>query len=244
MRDLSWYDYSTVADLSVQKTGPAQVTVNGQVTYTLQLVNLGPGAANGAVVTDTLPAGLTTPQLTACTATGGASCPALVLPAPVSGPWTIPTLPAGGSVALTVVGTAPGVVGSLANAVSVAPPAGISDPNPTNNTSQVATQVVTTPPTSTLADLGIIKSGPSAVGIGGGIVYSVVISNAGPAAANGAVVTDTIPAGLLTPQLTACTTTGGATCPAVALPSAVSGPWTLPSLPASVTQLHSMLAAT
>ena len=111
----------------------------------MQLVNLGPAAANGAVVTDTLPAGLTTPQLTACTAAGGASCPALVLPAAVTGPWTIPTLPAGGGVTLTVVGTAPAAIGTLVNLVSVAPPAGISDPNASNDTSQIATQVITSP---------------------------------------------------------------------------------------------------
>ena len=139
---------STVADLSVQKSGPAQVAVNGQVTYTVQLVNLGPAAANGAVVTDVLPVGLTAPQLTACTA-AGASCPALVLPAPVTGPWTIPAWSAGGSVTLTVVGTAPGAAATLVNVVNVAPPAGTSDPNASNNTSQVTTRVVTSPPAST-----------------------------------------------------------------------------------------------
>ena len=222
---------ATIADLSVQKSGPAQLLLNGQITYTLQVVNLGPGAANGATVTD-ISSGLLTPQLTACNAAGGASCPALVLPVPVAGPWTIPTLPAGGAVTFTVTGTAPAAAGLVANSVSVAPPVGISDPNPANNTSQVSTQAVSSLPPATTADLAIIKSGPSAVGVTGVVTYTVVISNAGPAAANGATVTDLPSLNLSSPALVACSTTGGATCPAVVLPSPVAGAWTLPALPA------------
>ena len=226
---------ASIADLSVQKGGPSQVTINGQVIYSIQVVNLGPGSANGATVTDTVPAGLVAPQLTTCTASGGASCPAVIYPVAVVGPFTIPVLPAGGAVTLTIVGTAPGVSGDLTNSVSVAPPAGTSDPTPANNTSQVSTQVVISPQSSTQADLGIIKSGPAAVGVAGVVTYTIIISNAGPAAADGAVVTDTVPLNLVGPALTACTTTGGATCPAVVIPAAVTGPWTLPALPAGAT---------
>src|SRR4029078_9795099 len=124
---------ATVADLLVQKSGPAVVAANGTVSYALQVVNLGPGAANGATVTDTPPGQLGSPLLVACVASGGATCPALALPVAVSGAWTLPTLPAGGSVTLTVTGTAPGVIGGLVNAVFVSAPAGVTDPNPLNN---------------------------------------------------------------------------------------------------------------
>ena len=40
------------------KTGPATVSPNGSITYTLNVVNNGPSAAAAVVVTDVLPAGV------------------------------------------------------------------------------------------------------------------------------------------------------------------------------------------
>lgn len=48
-----------VADLAINNSSPAAINVSSNVTFTLTVTNLGPDAANGVVVTDALPAGLT-----------------------------------------------------------------------------------------------------------------------------------------------------------------------------------------
>jgi uncharacterized repeat protein (TIGR01451 family) len=48
---------SDQADVAVAKTGPATVAAGGAITYTITVRNLGPDAAMGVLVVDTLPAG-------------------------------------------------------------------------------------------------------------------------------------------------------------------------------------------
>jgi uncharacterized repeat protein (TIGR01451 family) len=97
------------ADLSIVKTGSAaSVRAGGVVTFTLTGTNSGPGAANGAVIRDVPGTGLDclTPSPTAtCSASGGAACPAATVPvANLQGPGgvTIPTMPAGGGIVITL----------------------------------------------------------------------------------------------------------------------------------------------
>ena len=99
----------TLADLRLVKTSSAATVHSGDVvTYTLTATNAGPSAANGAILRDTPGAGLncSVPSATAtCTASGGAACPAATVPvANLTGPSgvTIPTLPNGGSVVITL----------------------------------------------------------------------------------------------------------------------------------------------
>jgi uncharacterized repeat protein (TIGR01451 family) len=69
-----------MADLSVTKTNHADSVVKGsQVTYDITVHNDGPDAANDAVLTDPAPTRLQDCALAtpACTASGGASCPAV-----------------------------------------------------------------------------------------------------------------------------------------------------------------------
>ncbi len=66
-------------DVCVVKTGSAPVAYeNSQFTYTLSIVNFGPGAATGVTVTDTLPAGVTlvsaTPSQGSCSGTSTITC--------------------------------------------------------------------------------------------------------------------------------------------------------------------------
>ncbi|MGG6462308.1 hypothetical protein [Solilutibacter silvestris] len=69
-------------------------------------------------------------------------------------------------------------------------------------------------------DLSITKSnGTTTVTSGGSTVYTIVASNAGPAAANGATLKDALPTGLSSCPTLTCdgsAATGGAVCPAVA----------------------------
>ena len=93
------------ADVSLDKAvAPTNGAVGDTVTYTLTIGNAGPFAADGAVVTDPVVAGLDCPAATvvACTARGGAQCPA----APITSGGlqgaglTIPLLPVAGGIIL------------------------------------------------------------------------------------------------------------------------------------------------
>ncbi|MFD0724484.1 beta strand repeat-containing protein [Lysobacter brunescens] len=104
------------ADLRLTKTNtPGQ---NGEVdqaadtvvsgtptTYTITVSNLGPDAANGAIITDPAPSNLTCATAT-CAASGGAVCPvptgAALVTALQGAGATVPTLPNGGAVTITL----------------------------------------------------------------------------------------------------------------------------------------------
>ena len=96
------------AELSIIKAASPVTAVAGSVvTYTITASNPGPSAAGGTLIRDTPGAGLncTDPVATAaCTASGGASCPAATVPvASLTGAGVaIPTFPAGGQIVLTL----------------------------------------------------------------------------------------------------------------------------------------------
>jgi uncharacterized repeat protein (TIGR01451 family) len=104
------------ADLRLTKTNTPGI--NGEVdqaadtvtsgttsNYSITVSNIGPDAANGAVLTDPAPAGLTCTTAT-CTAAGGAACPvatgAALVTALQGAGAAIPTLPNGGSVTVVL----------------------------------------------------------------------------------------------------------------------------------------------
>ncbi|MBP6749344.1 MAG: DUF11 domain-containing protein, partial [Xanthomonadaceae bacterium] len=104
------------ADLRLTKTNTpgangevdqlADTVISGATTsYSITVSNLGPDAANGAVLTDPAPTGLTC-TTASCTAAGGAACPAVTgaaLVAALQGAGAaIPTLPNGGSVTVVL----------------------------------------------------------------------------------------------------------------------------------------------
>jgi uncharacterized repeat protein (TIGR01451 family) len=215
----------TSADVSIVKTGTATVQVGGAISYQLTLVNAGPGAANGAVVTDSVPAAITG-VITTCMAAGGAVCPASI-PAGNAVNVAIPALPSGGQVTLMVSGIAPATAQNLSNTANVAAPPGITDPVAGNNTSTATTAVIASVPQQ--ADLVAIKTGPASVNAGGTVTYTVIVTNNGPVAANGAVFADNVPAAV-TGVTTTCAAVNGAVCPAVTAGNAISV--TIPTLPA------------
>jgi trimeric autotransporter adhesin len=86
------------------------VTSGATTVYTITVSNAGPDAANNAVITDPAPTGASCSTAT-CTATGGAACPAQTGAALVTALQgagaTVPTLPVGGSVTITLNCTVP-----------------------------------------------------------------------------------------------------------------------------------------
>lgn len=87
------------------------------------------------------------------------------------------------------------------------------------------------------ADLSITKSHPAGTLVSGGsVVYTIVAKNAGPAATNGALLKDALPAGLSACPTLTCSNgdaTGGATCPGSVTPAALQAGTLAVNLPAN-----------
>lgn len=174
-------------DASITKTGPATAIPGGSaITYTLEVVNDGPSVASNAVVTDTLPAGLTLQSITlggtAVNNTGTGN----------NLQFTIPQLLVGNANALTytIVATIdPAATTTLTNSATVT---ATGDTDPSNNTS---TAVVTT--LTPTADLGVTKN-VSATNAepGDQLTYTILVTNNGPSVAQGVTLTDVLPAGV------------------------------------------------
>ena len=172
-------------DLTIAKIANGTFT-QGQTgaTYTLTVTNAGTGPTTAPVsVTDTLPAGLTAtaiagPGWTCVLATLTCSRSDALAPSASYPPITL------------TVNVAPNAPANVVNSASVS---GGGETNTSNNTS-----TVTTPVTSLLPDLAIVKvpQGTFVRGQTGGS-YTLTISNIGAGPTAGAVsVTDTLPLGL------------------------------------------------
>lgn len=125
------------ADVQVTKTGPATVAAGASITYEIQVSNAGPSDADGTTLSDPLPAGLSDVAVSCGDESGGAVCGAF--DERIAG--TLARLPASGRVTLTVTATAPNAAATLVNTASVAPPDGVTDPDPDNARSSVTTEV-------------------------------------------------------------------------------------------------------
>ena len=136
--------------------------------------NDGPSAVTGASVTDPLPAGVTAATWTFAGADGGGT-----VTGPTSGTGALATtvnLPVGATVTFTfTVQVDPSATGSLTNTATVSPPAGVTDPDPADNS---ATDTDTLTPQ---ADLSITKTDgvPTAVP-GTSTTYTIVVTQRRP----------------------------------------------------------------
>lgn len=127
------------ADLSITKTdGATTYAAGGTTTYTIVASNAGPDPVTGALVADIFPPGITSANWT-CAGAGGGTCTA----ASSGNISDTVNLPVGGSVTYTVTANISGsATGNLVNTATVAPPAGVTDPVPANNS---ATDINTQP---------------------------------------------------------------------------------------------------
>jgi large repetitive protein len=170
------------ADLSIEKTAlPTSVNANGEVTYTLLVVNHGPDAAQAVVVTDDLPAGETYVSNDAgCTVSGEEVTCAFGEELLNKASQTIHLVVRMG------ISLANSTVINAAEVKSTTP-----DPHEANNKSQAEVAVVAA------ADLKLTKTAsPGTVNADGEVTYTLGVSNAGPDAAKGVVVTDELPTGV------------------------------------------------
>jgi uncharacterized repeat protein (TIGR01451 family) len=96
---------------------------------------------------------------------------------------------------------------NLGNTATVAPPGGVTDPEPGNNSGTDTNAL------AAVASLSVQKTVTSAspVSPGGAVTYRIEVANAGPSAALGATLTDTVPAQLGSVTWT-CTASAGSSC--------------------------------
>lgn len=138
---------STFADLTITKTdGVAAVGTGNPTTYTIVASNLGPSAAMGATVADTVPAELTGATWT-CVGANGGVCPA-------SGSGNINALvdlPVGATATFTLTGTA-STPGKLINTATITAPGGVVDNFPGSNGQTDVDDVGTLSPVTVMKD--------------------------------------------------------------------------------------------
>ncbi|WP_162314909.1 DUF11 domain-containing protein [Pseudoxanthomonas yeongjuensis] len=239
--DITWTIIDDDVDLATTKSVSTPSPMIGtDFTYTVTYANntarptVTPLDAHDAIATiaDALPAGVLFNSWT-CQASNGASCPGGTANGNTSGSGAISgsvTLPAGnatagGSLAYTITARldAAPTCNAITNTSTIATPAGIVEgtssapgfvtPSPGGTANNAASADVT----PACADLSIVKSAmPTSVVSGGKVAYTLLVSNAGPAAADGAVLIDPQPAGVdcSAGTLTCDNETGGAACPA------------------------------
>ncbi len=165
------------ADLSLTKTATDTTIGNGETTnFDLGYASAGPSDAVAAQIVDTLPAGLTF-------VSGPAGCTALGQVVTCA----LGTLHSGdtGTRRIVVRGTS---VGTKLNTAAIS--ATTADSASANNTATASVAV------TSAADLGLTKTGPATVDAGATMTYTLTTSNAGPDAATGVAIVDTLPAGL------------------------------------------------
>ena len=186
------------ADVGVAQAFTGATTPGLTAGYSIVVTNHGPSSVAGVTVTDLFPAVLVAPSWT-CVADPGSSCAAAAGSGSIA---TTVTLQAGDTATFTVSATiAAGATGTLVNTVTVAVPPGVIDADATNDSA------TTSVPLTPAADLQISKNGPASAVAGTDVVYTTVITNAGPSDAIAVTVADPTPSGLTFVSNTgACTT--------------------------------------
>jgi uncharacterized repeat protein (TIGR01451 family) len=178
-------------DMAVTASGPSSVDVSAgstTATYTITLINNGPNAAQGVVLSDTLPAGSTFVSMTP--AGGNPDTFTLSQSGGTATETATANIVSGSSDTFTLVVSAPA---GLANGAAFNNTSSVSaqnpDPNTANNSFTVTGSVVNNNPN---ADLAVTISGPATASEGGTVTYNITVTNAGPAAASGAMLTSTL----------------------------------------------------
>lgn len=195
---------TALSNLVVSGSGPAgTVTGGGTATFTIDVRNDGPDAANNLTLLNNTGSFLVLRASgVSCVASGGATCPATL-----SASMTVPTLPAGGALAFTIATTVSGGVnGTVTNTFSATAE---NETSRADNT-YTGTATVVTPQTGVFAT-GV---GPAAPVPGGGTAsFSMTVGNAGPDPAPSVSIVNNVGSNLVFSGI-ACTASGGAVCPA------------------------------
>lgn len=213
-----------VTDLQVTVSGPATAAGGADFAFVTIVDNNGPADADGSVVTIDVPPGSTNLAASCVPLNAAAVCPTLTIAGDtVTG--TIPTLTfdtgtaIGGGLSITITGRFPSPGDpSLPTSVSVNLPAGMSDSNPSSNTSNINTVM------DYRVDVGVVKTvSPAVIADGQPVTYTLVFTNNGPSSADGLELADNLQASgtasiiyqTYDSVFVDCAVTGGAECPQV-----------------------------
>lgn len=178
----------------------------GNITYTVTVANNGDVPATGTVIDDAIPAGISAFAWT-CTASGGAVCPNLSGSGAIH--ETLATFPVGGQVVYRITATVAAIPpASIVNTSTANPPHGACFPD---KSAPPCAASVANPPGPIVA---IVKTTSSAQAVPGATVtYALTVRNPGSVGADGTVVDDAIPAGLVAPFSWTCSAGNGGVCP-------------------------------
>lgn len=189
--------------LALEKTGPATAVPGQSITWTVTASNPGQVQVDDAVVTDYLPSGVTLTDAPGCTPTTGVG--------PLRITCAVGALAPEASRPFAITATVDQNFVELINTASIAAPSvgpGVIDV-------AFATTTVGVPPVPVLA---ITKTGPETASAGQQITWTIVGENRGEVAADDAVITDMLPAGVTLVAAPGCTPATGVgplevTCP-------------------------------
>lgn len=230
-------DVRLIPDFSVIKTAPTSATPGTTFTYTLTPRNNGRPVgsltfsatqasdvttanvpdvlgSNPVTLTDTLPAGVTLTNAFSgagwsCTGSGTSTIVCTLANAnayPAAAATNFPILTA--TALITAGCSPPPVPAARTNTVVISSPQAESVTS--NNTATAVTAI-----SCASANVSVVKTdGVTTLAAGSTTTYVITVSNAGPGAANGSVLSDTPSAGLSCNAISCGAATGGAICPA------------------------------
>jgi gliding motility-associated-like protein/uncharacterized repeat protein (TIGR01451 family) len=187
---------NTNVGLQISKSGPALANAGSDITYTIEVTNTGSSNAVGVLLLDNVPAGISNVTWTAiATGNGGTTVSksggagnGINLTANIEGATAGP-----GKVVVTI----NGIVSAAADSTII----NTATIEYAGNKQSAATTAV-----NHSADLRIVQTAPTLINAGDSIRYELEITNTGPANANAALLTDTIPEQVKNINWTAITT--------------------------------------
>ncbi len=167
-------------NVTIQKAGPATVTVGNALVYMLSYANNGSANASGVTVVDTLPNGVSYVSAN--------PAPSSVVGQVIT--WNLGTVAAGASGSITVNVQSSNTLANgtqLTNQVQITTTT--AGDNPGDNSSSVTT-------TAQRADVAVTKSSPNNFPVASGqqVTYYLDFANLGPAAAANVALADVVPA--------------------------------------------------
>lgn len=163
------------ADLTVALSAPVSASVLSPFTDTVVITNLGPGTADGATFAVAVPVGASGIVATCTAAGGGAVCPAPITVAAGTVSGTIGTLPASGTITLTLTGQFGGGASASVSA-TVTEPATAMDPDPATNS---ATHTTTLVPRTAAVSVATTTD-TTAAPFGQTVTFVTTLTNNGP----------------------------------------------------------------
>ena len=219
----------TQADLSVTNSGsPNPVNAGSNITFTQSVTNAGPATATTVSFTDPVPANTTLVSLT-----GPGTWTCTTTPAPPT--CTIASLASGTTANFTfVVTVSPTVASGSTITQTDSVTSAVGDPNSGNNSAAATVYV------SGSADVSITDTAsPIPVLAGNDITYTQVVSNAGPSAATGTTVSESLPA-----NTTSVSLSGPAPWLCTLITLTCTNPSLAPASPATITYVVKVTAGT